>query len=415
MLARKFWTLILAAGFAPAAFGALSGNLLTPAASTFQGSGFGSGSEDIESVVKLNDSPLTPEEITAGTNPVRSWQFHPAFDLGVWIGDYAISAHDDPRYSYAHGTGTAPLNRSVIQRNGSANGVLEGVSFRPEAGIFLPAPPTSGTGTDAWGKTGTAQIDYDYFFNYWDQNQANWTETTIMGLRVFVYGVTADQLPTWQDRWGPEHYNANSAGFDLLYYSMSWSSKSHALDLLGTPDSAYVLPDNQWHTLSDGISAVIPQGYTPQPGDKTFDDGTFALNQTYAYYFVDFWMVSYNEASPHFWLEGGTPSDTFWHAIDNVSLQVPIWVRGDFNGDGVVTLSDITPFKQALTDTAAWQALYPSIPLGAVDPNGDGVITLSDINPFKAILTGGSGAEVPEPASLGLLTLGALALLRRRA
>ncbi|MCC7147412.1 MAG: right-handed parallel beta-helix repeat-containing protein [Phycisphaeraceae bacterium] len=69
-------------------------------------------------------------------------------------------------------------------------------------------------------------------------------------------------------------------------------------------------------------------------------------------------------------------------------------IPGDFNGDGALTLSDINPFKLALSDTAAWQAQYPGVPLWAIDPNGDGVLTLSDINPFKALLTAGSGQSL---------------------
>ncbi|MCC7146486.1 MAG: hypothetical protein IT443_08570 [Phycisphaeraceae bacterium] len=100
-------------------------------------------------------------------------------------------------------------------------------------------------------------------------------------------------------------------------------------------------------------------------------------------------------------------------------------VKGDFNGDGVVTLSDINPFKLALTDIDAWQAQFPDVVLADVDPNSDGVITLSDINPFKDLLTGGSGqggslaviggasTMVPEPATAAWLIL-SLAIFGRR-
>jgi hypothetical protein len=49
------------------------------------------------------------------------------------------------------------------------------------------------------------------------------------------------------------------------------------------------------------------------------------------------------------------------------------------------------------------------------DFNGDGVVNTEDINPFIALLTGGGEATIiPEPASLALLGMGALALMRRR-
>ncbi|MCC7146990.1 MAG: right-handed parallel beta-helix repeat-containing protein [Phycisphaeraceae bacterium] len=63
-------------------------------------------------------------------------------------------------------------------------------------------------------------------------------------------------------------------------------------------------------------------------------------------------------------------------------------IRGDFNGDWSMTLSDINPFKLALSDTGGWQAEFPGVPLWAVDPNGDGVLTLSDIETFRTRLAG---------------------------
>ncbi|MCC7146507.1 MAG: right-handed parallel beta-helix repeat-containing protein [Phycisphaeraceae bacterium] len=68
-------------------------------------------------------------------------------------------------------------------------------------------------------------------------------------------------------------------------------------------------------------------------------------------------------------------------------------IPGDFTGDWQLTLSDINHFKLVLTDTPAWQAQYPGVPLWAIDPNGDGSITLSDINAFKTLLTGSAATS----------------------
>ncbi|MCC7146222.1 MAG: hypothetical protein IT443_07225 [Phycisphaeraceae bacterium] len=93
--------------------------------------------------------------------------------------------------------------------------------------------------------------------------------------------------------------------------------------------------------------------------------------------------------------------------------MVTAYVPGDFNGDGVVTLSDINPFKLALTNTPAWQALYPDVPLSEVDLSGDENVTLTDVGLLIQMMRGG-GLPVPEPSGLGWLVIGISALLHRR-
>ena len=50
------------------------------------------------------------------------------------------------------------------------------------------------------------------------------------------------------------------------------------------------------------------------------------------------------------------------------------------------------------------------------DVNGDGAFDTGDVAPFVELLVGGAGgsSSVPEPGSLALLGLGALALMRPR-
>jgi len=80
-------------------------------------------------------------------------------------------------------------------------------------------------------------------------------------------------------------------------------------------------------------------------------------------------------------------------------------ILGDVNGDGVVDGLDIQPFVDLLTG-GGYQA--------EADINEDSVVDGLDIQPFVDIITGAGGNPVPEPATLGLMAAGGLALLRRR-
>jgi hypothetical protein len=64
-------------------------------------------------------------------------------------------------------------------------------------------------------------------------------------------------------------------------------------------------------------------------------------------------------------------------------------VPGDLDCDGDVDFGDINPFVLALSNPAAWEALYPTCDLSRGDIDGNGVVGFGDINPFVALLTGG--------------------------
>ncbi|HUN81133.1 MAG TPA: hypothetical protein VMV81_06430 [Phycisphaerae bacterium] len=59
---------------------------------------------------------------------------------------------------------------------------------------------------------------------------------------------------------------------------------------------------------------------------------------------------------------------------------------GDMNGDGVLNLSDVAPFTQALVDPIGFQASHPTVPLSRGDMNCDGALNGIDVRGFVSAL-----------------------------
>ncbi len=111
--------------------------------------------------------------------------------------------------------------------------------------------------------------------------------------------------------------------------------------------------------------------------------------------------------------------DNTWNpsSIDNLDIDIVTTSGGleaDFNGDGTVDLLDLDVLGQN------WQMAGTQ---STGDANGDGTVDLLDLDllgqqwqqsgSFASALAA-SGIAVPEPASVALLGLGGLAVLRRR-
>jgi hypothetical protein len=87
-------------------------------------------------------------------------------------------------------------------------------------------------------------------------------------------------------------------------------------------------------------------------------------------------------------------------------------LEGDLDGDGFVGINDLNIVL------GNWnQNVPPANPLA--DPSGDGFVGIADLNLVLGNWNAGTppaeGAAIPEPGTLALLTLGCVAMLRRRA
>jgi len=376
----------------------------------------GSGQPDVVDLryVKKIDSPYSQAEVNAGmpANEVRAWQFHPEYDMGRWFGEWerghlgvydgsgCLTTFDVPRdlWDPTLNNGYGDYIEQVYDQNISldpldpteTNHVLEGVSFRTRVGVILPAP----TGHVA----GNASIDFRYYWNNWTDLPPGSPGTDAASIfHVVISGFNQADLPGWEDRWGPNEVGPGSAA--PLWWSPNWSEWGWAG--IGDDEPEIHSLGNQWNDFSDDHP------------DRVF----FEADQAYDYYYMSIWQTTFSEPHLYWWFYGDRPSDRFAIGIDDIELNVTTEnIAGDFDDSGLVNLLDINPFVLAITNAAQYASDYPFAHLLTIDPNGDGIINLLDIPDFVTIVTGGGGevTELPEPATVGLIAMGALALLRRR-
>jgi len=391
------WVLVVA-GVTAALGSQLSGNIVVGG--------------DFESVnaIKMLDSPRTQAELDAGTNPVRSWGFHPGGiaaedaggytagqhfdDFGKWIGAWGISTSDNRNAS------TAPNNVSLVNRGGSNTHVMDGARFRSWVAQVVQAPANH--------VSGQATINFDYYFNQWEDVPVGADSI----FHVWIGGMNT--LPTAFDRAGPiwgghldgsdEPAGGGKWSLNPIWDSPNWSTLWDPSGQSWTGIGAYPakpLTGSEgatWHSLSTSYPSSV----------------TFNIDTPYQYYYISMWQCVYSEGHEYFWMYGGKIIDQLAIAIDNIDLRVSVAsavVLGDVNLDGNVNALDISGFINRLT-TGTYQA--------EADINEDLAVNALDISGFVSCLTGGAcgngvagGSAVPEPASVSF-ALVSLALLRRR-
>ncbi|MEM6749993.1 MAG: dockerin type I domain-containing protein [Planctomycetota bacterium] len=115
-------------------------------------------------------------------------------------------------------------------------------------------------------------------------------------------------------------------------------------------------------------------------------------------------VVQFSNVNPLFL---GTADANAFIFDTSFALVAPTALPGDANGDGVVDLLDFDVLAQNFGSNTG---------NGAADGdfNGDGTVDLLDFDILAQNFGATSPAAVPEPASLGLLGLGAAALVRGR-
>ena len=92
---------------------------------------------------------------------------------------------------------------------------------------------------------------------------------------------------------------------------------------------------------------------------------------------------------------------------------------GDMNGDGALTLDDVSAFILAVIDRPLYDATYTLVDADLIgDIDSSGLLDFGDLGPFQGLFAGpASAAAVPEPSTWALTLLAFFALLgyRRRA
>lgn len=98
---------------------------------------------------------------------------------------------------------------------------------------------------------------------------------------------------------------------------------------------------------------------------------------------------------------------------DVIGVMGPGIVAGDTNGDGLVDAADYIALKENFPTASGATQAQGDVEDGTGSAGQDGDVDWADLNLMAGALNAGAAA-VPEPATLGLLALGALAVVRRR-
>jgi hypothetical protein len=175
--------------------------------------------------------------------------------------------------------------------------------------------------------------------------------------------------------------------------TLSWSA---------VPASAGIrLHTKLWSDVGNG--SLVAQNIYTLPTQTSSWTPSVGMNQNADYS----WEVDVDNGTSNTMRVGSDQfiADSVFSYCSLADFTTKACIPGDINGDGLVDVADYNIWAANVGKTGAtWSQ---------GDLNGDGLVDVADYNIWAANV--GKTASTPEPATLSLLALGGMALLRRRA
>jgi len=384
-------------------------------------------------------------------------KFSRQYDLGMWLGFWGppsvegglggFSTYDDPRDMAIDAAGNnngyidrgfegviaddiGNMNRSVDPTD-PGNHVMEILMFwGPAFAQWVEAPPNQIPGHIR------VQFDLHATDGY---SAETWGSLHVYGMNGLPPN-DGSFFDVGSSTFGPLNGDIPEGGEELFNYTYGEWMEGNG-DAVTWPEVPLFDYLDVWHHVDTDTYQLMPDPTPGNEGQMTPGDpdtgipdyswwNTHLVNQSvddtqlYDYYVVINYWQSYPPEDVYDFLWGRRVSEDRT-VMDNISLTVETSVPGDFNNDGIANLLDINDFVKAIIHfndgAGSYMDTYPYAHIPTIDPSqgaeaGDPYINLIDIPYFVSIVTGGAGeaAALPEPATLGLLAIGGLALLRRR-